>query len=113
VNAAWWIANVQVPLANLKYQDYIDGLIQRSKKYGSYVLIVKAGQFPDLPCGATDAEYAAQSQLLGSNLVRILVNAAWWIANVQVPLANLKYQDYIDGLIQRSKKYGSYVLVVK
>ena len=58
--------------------------------------------------GATDAEYAAESQLLGSNLVRILVNAAWWIANVQVPLANLKYQDYIDGLIQRSKKYGSY-----
>jgi len=63
--------------------------------------------------GATDAEYAAQSQLLGSNLVRILVNAAWWIANVQVPLANQKYQDYIDGLIQRSKKYGSYVLIVK
>jgi uncharacterized protein (TIGR03437 family) len=63
--------------------------------------------------GATDAEYAAQSQLLGSNLVRILVNAAWWTSNVQVPLANLKYQDYIDGLIQRSKKYHSYVLIVK
>jgi hypothetical protein len=28
--------------------------------------------------GATDAEYAAQSQLLGRNLVRILVNDAWW-----------------------------------
>jgi uncharacterized protein (TIGR03437 family) len=63
--------------------------------------------------GATDAEYAAQSQLLGGNLVRIFVNAAWWIANVQVPLANQKYQDYIDGLIQRSKKYGSYALIVK
>jgi uncharacterized protein (TIGR03437 family) len=63
--------------------------------------------------GSTDAEYAAQSQLLGSNLVRIFVNAAWWTANVQVPLANQKYQDYIDGLVQRSKKYGSYVLVVK
>jgi uncharacterized protein (TIGR03437 family) len=63
--------------------------------------------------GATDAEYAAQSQLLGGNLVRIFVNAAWWTANVQVPLANQKYQDYIDGLIQRSKKYGSYALIVK
>lgn len=63
--------------------------------------------------GAADAEYAAQSQLLGSNLVRILVNAAWWTSNVQVPLANQKYQDYIDALIQRSKKYGSYVLIVK
>jgi uncharacterized protein (TIGR03437 family) len=62
---------------------------------------------------ATDAEYAAQNQLLGITLVRILVNAAWWSNNVQVPLANQKYQDYIDGLIQRSKKYGSYVLIVK
>jgi uncharacterized protein (TIGR03437 family) len=63
--------------------------------------------------GATDAEYAAQGQLLGANLVRILVNAVWWTSNVQVPLANQKYQDYIDALIQRSKKYGSYVLIVK
>ena len=63
--------------------------------------------------GSTDAEYAAASQLLGSNLVRIFVNAAWWINNVTVPLANLKYQDYIDGLIQRAKKYGNYALIVK
>jgi uncharacterized protein (TIGR03437 family) len=62
---------------------------------------------------STDAEYAAQGQLLGSNLVRIFVNAAWWTANVQVPIANQKYQDFIDALIQRSKKYGSYVLIVK
>ena len=63
--------------------------------------------------GSTDAEYAAQNQLLGSNLVRIFVNGAWWTANVQVPLANLKYQDYIDALIQRAKKYGNYVVVLK
>jgi hypothetical protein len=62
---------------------------------------------------ATDAEYAAQSQLLGINLVRIFVNAAWWNSNVQVPVANQKYQDYIDALIQRAKKYGSYVLIRK
>jgi uncharacterized protein (TIGR03437 family) len=62
---------------------------------------------------ATDAEYAAQNQLLSINLVRILVNAAWWNNNVQVPITNQKYQDYVDALIQRVKKYGDYVLIVK
>jgi uncharacterized protein (TIGR03437 family) len=62
---------------------------------------------------ATDQEYAAQNQLLSMNLVRIFVNAAWWTGNVQVPIANLKYQDYIDQLIQRAKKYGNYVLILK
>jgi uncharacterized protein (TIGR03437 family) len=62
---------------------------------------------------ATDAEYAAQNRLLSMNLVRILVNAAWWNANVRVPIANIPYQDYIDQLIQRAKKYGNYVLIVK
>ena len=52
VNAAWWNANVQVPLANTTYQTYIDQVIQRAKKYNNYVLVVKAAQFPDLPCGA-------------------------------------------------------------
>ncbi|SPF41715.1 hypothetical protein SBA4_2780007 [Candidatus Sulfopaludibacter sp. SbA4] len=62
---------------------------------------------------ATDADYAAQNQLLSMNLVRIFVNAAWWTNNVQVPIANLGYQAYIDGLIQRAKKYGNYVLILK
>ena len=62
---------------------------------------------------APDAEYAAQNQLLSMNLVRLFVNATWWNTNVQVPIADLKYQDYVDGLIQRAKKYGNYVLVVK
>jgi uncharacterized protein (TIGR03437 family) len=62
---------------------------------------------------STDAEYAAQSQLLSVNLVRLFVNAAWWNASVQVPIAGLKYQDYIDQLIQRAKKYGNYVLILK
>jgi len=62
---------------------------------------------------ATDADYAAQNQLLSMNLVRIFVNAAWWSNNVQVPIANLAYQDYLDGLIQRAKKYGNYVLILK
>jgi uncharacterized protein (TIGR03437 family) len=62
---------------------------------------------------ATDAEYAAQNQLLSMNLVRIFVNASWWTSNVQVPIANMKYQDYIDQLIQRAKKYGNYVLILK
>jgi uncharacterized protein (TIGR03437 family) len=62
---------------------------------------------------ATDQDYAAQNQLLSMNLVRIFVNAAWWSNNVQVPIANLKYQDYIDLLIQRAKKYGNYVLILK
>ena len=62
---------------------------------------------------ATDSEYAAQNQLLSMNLVRIFVNAAWWNGNVPVPIANLKYQDYIDQLIQRAKKYGNYVVVLK
>ncbi len=61
---------------------------------------------------ATDQDYAAQNQLLPINLVRIFVNAAWWNSNVQVPIANTTYQTYIDGLIQRAKKYGNYVLMV-
>jgi len=62
---------------------------------------------------ATDAQYAAQNQLLSMNLVRIFVNAAWWNNNVPVPIANLAYQDYIDSLIQRVKKYGNYALILK
>ncbi|HYM12292.1 MAG TPA: hypothetical protein VEU62_16270, partial [Bryobacterales bacterium] len=62
---------------------------------------------------ATDQDYAAQNQLLSMNLVRIFVNAAWWSSNVQVPIANQAYQDYIDALIQRAKKYGNYVLILK
>ena len=62
---------------------------------------------------AADADYAAQNQLLSMNLVRIFVNAAWWNANVQVPIAGTNYQTYIDQLIQRSKKYGNYALIVK
>ncbi len=62
---------------------------------------------------ATDQEYAAQNQLLSMNLVRIFVNAAWWTNKVQVPIANLAYPDYIDALIQRAKKYGNYVLILK
>jgi len=62
---------------------------------------------------ATDADYAAQNQLLSMNVVRIFVNTAWWTGNVQVPIVNLAYQDYIDGLIQRAKKYGNYALILK
>ncbi len=62
---------------------------------------------------ATDQDYAAQSQLLSINLVRLFVNAAWWNANVQVPIAGTGYQNYIDTLIQRAKKYGNYVVIVK
>ncbi|HLK63424.1 MAG TPA: cellulase family glycosylhydrolase [Bryobacteraceae bacterium] len=62
---------------------------------------------------ATDADYAVQNQLLSMNLVRIFVNATWWTNNVQVPIANMGYQAYIDQLIQRAKKYGNYVLILK
>ena len=62
VNAAWWNSNVQVPIANQPYQTYIDGLIQRAKKYGNYVLILKAGQFPDAPCGASGTNCPAPNQ---------------------------------------------------
>jgi uncharacterized protein (TIGR03437 family) len=62
---------------------------------------------------ATDADYAAQNKLLSMNLVRIFVNAAWWNANVQVPIANQNYQTYIDTLIQRAKKYNNYVVILK
>lgn len=62
VNAAWWNANVQVPIANQTYQAYIDTLIQRAKKYNNYVVIVKAGQFPDAPCGASGTNCPAPNQ---------------------------------------------------
>ena len=62
---------------------------------------------------STDAEYAAQNNLLSMNLVRLFVNATWWNNNVMVPIASQPYQTYIDGLIQRAKKYGNYVVVLK
>jgi len=62
---------------------------------------------------ATDSDYAAQNQLLSINLVRVFVNAAWWNANLPVPIANQPYQTYIDTLIQRAKKYGNYVVILK
>src|SRR5260370_630656 len=62
VNATWWTNNVNVPIANLKYQDYIDALIQRAKKYGNYVLVTKAGQFPDPPCGSDGKNCPAVNQ---------------------------------------------------
>lgn len=62
---------------------------------------------------SSDADYAAQNQLLSMNLVRIFVNATWWTTNVQVPIANQSYQAYIDSLIQRAKKYNNYVVIVK
>jgi hypothetical protein len=62
---------------------------------------------------ATDQEYAAQNQLLSMNVVRLFVNTAWWTNNVQVPIAGMAYRDYIDSLIQRAKKYGNYVLILK
>ena len=62
---------------------------------------------------ATDQDYAAQNQLLSMNLVRLFVNANWWNNNIAVPLANQNYQAYIDTLIQRAKKYGNYVLILK
>jgi uncharacterized protein (TIGR03437 family) len=62
VNAAWWNSNVQVPIAGTTYQSYIDQLIQRVKKYGNYAVILKAGQFPDLPCGADGKNCPAPDQ---------------------------------------------------
>jgi uncharacterized protein (TIGR03437 family) len=62
---------------------------------------------------STDADYAAQNKLLSMNVVRIFVNATWWNNNVQVPIAAQPYQTYIDGLIQRAKKYGNYALILK
>ena len=64
-----------------------------------------AGEADNADATATDADYAAQNQLLSMNLVRIFVNAAWWTNNVQVPIANQAYQTYIDGLIKRAEKY--------
>jgi uncharacterized protein (TIGR03437 family) len=61
---------------------------------------------------ATDQDYAAQNHLLSMNLVRLFVNSAWWTANMQIPAAGMAYQDYIDLLIQRAKKYGNYVLIL-
>ncbi len=62
VNATWWTNNVPVPIANQPYQTYIDTLIQRAKKYGNYVLILKAGQFPEAPCGSTGVNCPAPNQ---------------------------------------------------
>ncbi len=62
---------------------------------------------------ATSQDYAAQSSLLSANLVRIFVNAAWWNNNVQVPIANMGYQTYIDQLIHWAEKSGDYVLILK
>jgi uncharacterized protein (TIGR03437 family) len=62
VNATWWTNNVMVPIAAQPYQTYIDGLIQRAEKYGNYVVVLKAGNFPDAPCGASGTNCPAPNQ---------------------------------------------------
>jgi uncharacterized protein (TIGR03437 family) len=62
VNAQWWNSNTQVPIAGTGYQAYIDALIQRAKKYGNYVVILMAGQFPDAPCGSDGKNCPAPNQ---------------------------------------------------
>jgi len=62
VNAQWWNSNTQVPIAGTGYQAYIDTLIQRAKKYGNYVVILMAGQFPDAPCGSDGKNCPAPNQ---------------------------------------------------
>lgn len=62
VNATWWTSNVQVPIAGQPYQTYIDMLIQRAKKYNNYVVVVKAGNFPEPPCGANGQNCPAVNQ---------------------------------------------------
>ena len=54
---------------------------------------------------ATDPDYAAQNQLHSMNLVRIFVNASWWTSNIQVPIANLTYQSYVDVLILKAGQF--------
>ncbi len=62
VNTAWWSGNVVVPSLNVPYQSYIDQLIQRAETDGNYVVILKAGQFPDPPCAANGVNCPAFNQ---------------------------------------------------
>jgi len=51
VNATWWNENVDVPLIGMKYQDWIQQIVQWAEEYGNYVILTKGPQFHYPPCG--------------------------------------------------------------
>ncbi|QBD81755.1 hypothetical protein EPA93_39600 [Ktedonosporobacter rubrisoli] len=51
LNATWWNQNVEVPLAGMRYQDWIQQVVKWSEENGNYVILTKGPQFADPPCG--------------------------------------------------------------
>jgi hypothetical protein len=51
VNSYWWNTNVDVPLAHMSYQSWIEQIVQWAKQNGDYVILTKGPQFHAPPCG--------------------------------------------------------------
>jgi hypothetical protein len=53
INSDWWNSNVDVPLAHMQYQAWIEQVVQWAEQNGDYVILTKGPQFPNPPCGGT------------------------------------------------------------
>jgi hypothetical protein len=91
LNTSWWNANVDVPLAGMHYQAWIQQIVRWAEQNGNYVLLTKGPQFTNLPCGGQVTFCPSQNQ--GSK------NAAQHPSDpaLQQQLAN---GQYIDAAVQ-------------
>ena len=62
VNSTWWNENVEVPLANMNYQQWIQQIISWSEANGDYVILTTGPQFSNPPCGKTVKFCPTQNQ---------------------------------------------------
>ena len=62
VNAVWWNQDVEVPLANMKYQDWIQQIVKWAEENGNYIILTKGPQFPNPPCGGGVKVCPSQNQ---------------------------------------------------
>ncbi len=62
VNSDWWNNNVDVPLAHMQYQAWIEQVVSWAEQNGDYVILTKGPQCPNPPCGGTVKVCPSQNQ---------------------------------------------------
>ncbi len=62
VNSVWWNENVNVPLAGMSYQSWVEQIVQWAAQNGDYVILTKGPQFPNPPCGGSVTFCPSQDQ---------------------------------------------------
>lgn len=62
VNSVWWDQNVNVPLAGMTYQKWIQQVVKWAEMHGDYVILTKGPQFHNPPCGGSESFCPSQNQ---------------------------------------------------